>query len=50
MIAAFPLKTGDLMFVGFDSKNTFYSFPDYPNWNLWVWGIPMIRFSDGSEN
>ena len=22
VIAAFPLKTGDLMFVGFDSQNT----------------------------
>ncbi len=24
------------MFVGFDSQNTFYTFPHYPNWNLWV--------------
>ena len=26
MIAVFPLKTGDLMFVGFDSQNTFTIF------------------------
>ena len=29
VIAVFPLKTGDLMFVGFDSQNTSYSFPHY---------------------
>ena len=44
MIALFPLKTGDLMFVGFDSQNTSHSFPHYPNWNLWVCGIPIIGF------
>ena len=36
VIAVFPQKTGDLMFVGFDSQNTSHSFPHYPNWNLWV--------------
>ena len=35
VITVFPLKTGDLMFVGFDSQNTFYYFPHYPNWNEW---------------
>jgi len=50
MIAVFPLKTGDLMFVGFDSKNTSHSFLHYPNWNLWVPGIPIIGFRDDSEN
>jgi hypothetical protein len=34
VIAVFPLKTGDLMFVGFDSQNTFPSFPRNPYWNL----------------
>ncbi len=27
VIAVFPLKTGDLMFVGFDSQNTFHTIP-----------------------
>jgi hypothetical protein len=45
----FPLKTGDLMFVGFDSQNTSYSFPHYPNWNLWVWWILLIGFRGWSE-
>ena len=44
VIVIFPQKTGDLMFVGFDSQNTSYSFPHYPNWNLWVWGIHQIGF------
>jgi hypothetical protein len=42
VIAIFPLKTGNLMFVGFDSQNTSHSFSNYPNWNLWVPGIPKI--------
>ena len=41
---------GDFMFVGFDSQNTSHSFPHYPNWNLWVWGILLIGFRDDSEN
>ncbi len=44
----FPLKTGDLMFVGFDSQNTFHSFPHYPNGILWVWGILLIGFREWS--
>ena len=49
-LAGKSLKTGDFMFVGFDSHNTFYCFLHYPNWNLWVWGIPIIRFRGDSEN
>ena len=41
---------GDFMFVGFDSQNTSHSFPHYPNWNLWVPGIPIIGIRDDSEN
>mgnify|MGYP000645644891 CR=1 FL=1 len=41
---------GDSMFVGFDSQNTSHSFLHYPNWNLWVSGIPIIRFRGWSEN
>jgi len=48
VIAVFPLKTGDSMFVGFDSQNTSHSFPHYPNWNLWVWGISLFGFRGGS--
>ena len=36
VIVIFPLKTGNLMFVGFDSQNTSHHFSHYPNWNLWV--------------
>ena len=50
VIAVFPKKMGDLMFVGFDSQNTFTIFPHCPNWNLWVPGIPIIGFRDDSEN
>ena len=50
VIAVFPLKTGDLMFVGFDSQNTSHSFPHYPNRNPWVWDIFLIGFRDDSEN
>ena len=50
VIAVFPLKTGDLMFVGFDSQNTSHSFLHYPNGNLWVPEIPIIRFRGDSEN
>ena len=50
MIAVLPQKTGDLMFVGFDSQNTSHSFPHYPNWSLSVPGIPIIGFRDDSEN
>mgnify|MGYP004381319379 CR=1 FL=1 len=50
VIAVFPEKTGDLMFVGFDSQNTFHSFPHYPNWNPCVWRVPVIVFRDDSEN
>jgi len=50
VIAVFPLKTGDSMFVGFDSQNTSHSFPHYPNWNLWGLGIPIIEFRGWSEN
>ena len=50
VIAVFPLKTGDLMFVGFDSQNTSTDFPHYPNWNLWVGGISLIGFRGDSEN
>ena len=32
------------MFVGFDSQNTSHSFPHYPNWNRWVWGISLFGF------
>ena len=32
VIAVFPLKTGDLMFVGFDSQNTSPDFLFYTNW------------------
>ena len=49
VIAVFPLKTGDSMFVGFDSQNTSHSFPHYPNWNLWVWGISLIGFRGDRE-
>ena len=31
VIAVFPQKTGDLMFVGFDSQNAFHSFPHHSN-------------------
>jgi len=34
VIAVFPLKTGDSMFVGFDSQNTSHSFLHYSNGNL----------------
>jgi hypothetical protein len=50
VIAVFPQKTGDLMFVGFDSQNTFHSFLRYPNWNLWVPEILLIGFKGWSEN
>ena len=50
VIAVFLLKTGDLMFVGFDSQNTSHSFPHYPNWNLWVREISLIGFRGVSEN
>ena len=50
VIAVFPLKTGNLMFVGFDSQNTSHSFPRYPNWNLWVWGISLIGFRGWLED
>ena len=49
-ITAEAFADGDLMFVGFDSQNTFHSFLHYPNWNLCVPGIPIIRFRDDSEN
>jgi hypothetical protein len=47
VIAVFPQKTGDLMFVGFDSQNISHSFPHYPNRNLWV---PEIWFIGWSED
>ena len=50
VIAVFPLKRGDSMFVGFDSQNTSHSFPHYPNWILWVLRIPIVGFRDDSEN
>ena len=50
VIAVFPQKTGDSMFVGFDSQNTFHSFLHYLNWNLWVWRISLIGFRDDSED
>ena len=50
VIAVFPLKNGDLMFVGFDSQNTSDSFLQYPDWTLWVPGIPIIKLRDDSEN
>jgi len=50
VIAVFPMKTGDSMFVGFDSQNTSDTFPHYSNWNLWVSGISLIGFRDDSEN
>ena len=50
VIAVFPQKTGDFMFVGFDSQNTSLSFPDYHNWNLWVWRISLIGLRGWSEN
>jgi hypothetical protein len=46
VIAVFPLKTGDPMFVGFNSQNISHSFPHYPNWNLWVWEISPIGFRE----
>jgi len=49
VIAVFPQKTGDSMFVGFDSQNTSHSFPHYPNWDLWVSGIFLIGFRGWSE-
>ena len=36
VIAVFPLKTGNSMFVGFDSQNTSQSFLNYLDWDLWV--------------
>jgi hypothetical protein len=48
VIAVFPLKMGDLMFVGFDSQNTSHSFPHYPNWNLGVREISLIGFREWS--
>jgi len=50
VIAIFHFKTGDSMFVGFDSQNTFHSFPHYPNWILWVWRILLIVFRGDSKN
>jgi hypothetical protein len=44
VIAVFPLKTGDLMFVGFDSQNTSPDFLYSTNWNRCVWLISLIRF------
>jgi hypothetical protein len=49
VIAAFPLKTGNLMFVGFDSQNTSHSFPHYPNWNLGISGNPINEFRGGQR-
>ena len=49
VIAAFPLKTGNLMFVGFDSQNTSHSFLHYPDWNLWVLAIHIIGFREWSD-
>ena len=46
----FPLKTRDLMFVGFDSQNTSHSFHHYSNENLRVTGVPIIGFRGWSEN
>ncbi len=40
--SVFALKTEDLTCDGFDSQNTSHSFPSYPNWNPWVWGIFRI--------
>ena len=34
VIAVFPLKTWDSMYVGFDSQNTSHSFLHYLNWDL----------------
>ena len=42
MIAVFPQKTEDSMFVGFDSQNTSHSFLHYPNWNMWIPRISRI--------
>ena len=50
VIAVFPLKTGGLMFVGFDSQNISHSFSHYPNRNLWVPEIPVIWFIGWSED
>jgi hypothetical protein len=50
VIAVFPLKTGDSMFVGFDSQNTSHSLSHYPNWNLRVWGISLFGVRGWSEN
>jgi len=50
VIAVFPLKMGDLMFVGFDSQNTSHSFLHYPNLNLWFCGISLTEFRGWSEN
>ena len=49
VIAVIPQKTGDSMFVGFDSQNTSHSFPDYHNWNLGVPGNPIIEFRGGQR-
>jgi len=49
MFFPIPLKTGDSMFVGFDSQNTSDTFPHYPNWSLWVWEILLIGFRGDSE-
>jgi hypothetical protein len=38
MIAVFPLKTGDLMFVGFDSHHPL----QFLNWIPWVSEFPII--------
>ena len=48
VIAVFPLKTGNSMFVGFDSQNTSYFFLHYPNWNLGVCGISPIGLREHS--
>ena len=50
MIAVFPQKTGDSMFVGFDFQNTFHSFLYYPNWSLWIPGIPIIKLRDETQH
>ena len=49
VIAVFPLKTGNLMFVGFYSQNTSYSFQHYSNGNLGVSGVSLIGFRGWAE-
>ena len=56
VIAVFPPKMGDLMFVGFDSQNTSQCFLQYSDWifgfaeSSWLRKKKLHYFFDGSLN